>query len=175
MSLGVPRRRSLLVYTTCSASEPLQQWSVAEPRAGTGTIVAADGRCITVQGASVATPWTQAGVTYGVAVLDHCGGAASQWTAATVGTNTGYQTAVEKDTKCWLLNVVGDTPDVQNCEVAVWNMAGASTTCPTTPSLNSEFSYDPTMRQMKIIASDRVAKTCPGAIYAKPDGFHSNT
>ena len=91
-------------------------------------------------------------------MLDACGGAGSQWSSKSSGTNTAYQNEIAKATKCWLLNVMGDSPDVEACEVGVWSF-GAS--CPATAVLNSEFIFNKETNQIKIVASDRVAKTCP--------------
>ena len=155
--------QSMIGYATCSASDDLQRWDVSEPTSGTGEIKASDGRCITVQDASVAHIWAGVpGVTYGIAVLDHCGGDRAQWSSHTTGTNSAFQSSLQKTTKCWLLNVVGNGADVQACEVAVWDMAPPTApTCPATPSLNSEFSYVPATKQMKVLNSDRVKATCP--------------
>ena len=97
---------------------------------------------------------------FGVVVLDACGGDGAQWTARTSGTTTTYESGVEPPpTKCWLLNVVGDSPDVKQCEIAVW---GFNLPCSmTVPQSNSEFTWVPDTHQLKIISSDRVAKTCP--------------
>ena len=167
--------QTMVGYATCSDSDPLQRWDVSEPTAGEGRIRDAEsGRCLTVQDCSTTHPWQpQPTNTYGIVVLDACGagtcgGKNAEWTAATAGANTAFRSAVATD-KCWLLNVVGDSPDVQSCDVAVWAFGP---TCPASGSLNSEFSYVSSTSQIKVLNSDRVAKTCPDAtnccLVAKP-------
>ena len=136
---------------------------VSDALAGTGQIRDEEsGRCIVVQQpAGVTVPYGPTPATkFGIVVLDACGGDSAQWTARTSGSTTTYQSGVETPpTKCWLLNVVGDSPDVKQCEVAVW---GFNLPCsPTAPQSNSEFTWVPDTHQLKIISSDRVSKTCP--------------
>jgi hypothetical protein len=115
-----------------------------------------------VQDGSVAHIWASDKVSpFGIVVLDACGSTGSQWTAQSGGAgHMAFENDIAKGTKCWLLNVVGDSPDVEACEVGVWSFG---TTCPTTPTLNSNFDFDASTSQIKVIASDRVAKTCPDA------------
>ncbi len=128
---------------------------------GTGQIRDESGRCVVVQQpAGVTVPYGPTPATvFGIVVLDVCNGDNAQWTAKTSGSITTYQNGIETPpTKCWLLNVVGDSPDVKQCEVAVW---GFNLPCSSAPQSNSEFTWVPENRQLKIISSDRVAKNCP--------------
>ena len=162
-----------LTFATCSEDDPLQHFDASD-LTGEGRITDVTGRCVTVKGCNVAMPYGSPPVpSYGSLVLDvcgsdTCGGKASRFKGESTATEkaTLFRSDLSTDAKCYAINAVGGATGGVPADdvVVVWGMIGA---CPDSGKSssgapnNSEFLYDESKSQLKVVQSDRVASYCP--------------